>query len=298
MLAVLWLAWLFLVASDTFASLVSTAWKFFASFNISTIWSRPTARLVGVSDRLFLGQTLKNLYSAIYFSACISGGLFWLFGRSRKESNHALEAMYWAIGCFVLGLITAFLQQAEFIERVLLYAFIPLSVVAVLNYKNKYGKAFLVSMIIVGVFLSVFAAYTNECFEYAPSVESQGAIFMAHHNIIDLNNVAALDPISYVIEFHILRGYLQSGTNPTDFSPRNGTILVWSKSSEAYYSVFFEGRPYGGRFSEVQWMENYLNLTLFVPGYNLIYTNEYFEMAYVNEKLNVTGHYTINLGLP
>jgi hypothetical protein len=289
-LFVSWLAWLAFSAPDTLVQLTLTTGRFFASLPQYLTWARATERLSGTSPYLHLGQTLKIGYSILYVLTSAIGTFYLFFKRHKKnriEDNRNLVAIGWIAACFVLGLATAFLQGGEFFERPLLYGFVPLSVLAVINFKNRYCKVILISAILIGAPLSIFATYTNEYFEYSPISNSYGTMFMVDHNITDMRSVAAVGPTDEVIRFYLAQWYFEHDLKPDGLLPVRNTIFVWSQTSERYYFIYLKGRPYTPtQSSELQqsWVENYLNMTS-QPGFNLIYNNKDFQLLFVAESV-------------
>jgi hypothetical protein len=289
-LFVSWLAWLAFSAPDTLAQLTLTTGRFFASLPQYLTWARATERLSAVSPYLHLGQTLKMGYSILYVLTSAIGTFYLFFKRYKKnkiENDRNLAAICWIAACFVLGLATAFLQGGEFLERSLLYGFVPLSVLAVINFKNRYCKVILISAILIGAPLSIFATYANEYFEYSPTGDSYGAMFMADHNITDMRSVMAIDPTTAVIRFHLYWWYFEHDINPNDLLPTRNTIFVWSETSERFYFIYLKGRSYTQikLQSHVFWMENYFNMTS-QPGFNLVYNSKDFQLLFVAESVN------------
>ncbi|MDH5266234.1 MAG: hypothetical protein OEW62_00995 [Candidatus Bathyarchaeota archaeon] len=289
-LFVSWLAWLAISAPDTLTRLALTARRFFASLPQYLTWARATERLSMTSSYLHFGQTLKTSYSVLYVLTSAIGVFYLFFKRYKKnkiENDRNLAAICWIAACFVLGLATAFLQGGEFLERSLLYGFVPLSVLAVINLKNRYGKVILISAILIGAPLSIFATYTNEYFEYSPISDSYGAMFMADHNITDMRSVIAIDPTIAVIRFHLSWRYFEHDIHPNDLLPTRNTIFVWSETSERFYFIYLKGRLYTQieLQSHVFWMENYFNMTS-QPGFNLVYNSKDFQLLFVAESVN------------
>lgn len=286
-LIVSWLTWLMFNATDIMISLVDTTGRFFASLHEYLTWERPAERLLMTSPYLHLGQMLKITYSLLYGFAGATGTSYLILKRYKKEHARAFAALSWIMACFVVGLTSAFLHGGEFFERPLVYGFVPLSALAAVGYKNRYGKVILISTLLIGAPLSVFAAYSNEYFEYSPISNSYGATFMVNHNITDMGNVNAIDPTYLVVRFHVLRGYFEHDADPESLSSSKNTIFVWSRTSERYYSIYLKGRvytPIEEFWPNFSWIENYSNM-ISQPGFNLIYNNEESQLLFVQKAL-------------
>jgi len=286
-LLVSWLTWLMFNATDILIGLAETTGRFFASIHQYLTWERPAERLLMTSPYLHLGQTLKISYSLLYVFAGATGTSYLILKRHKKEHAQTFAAVSWITACFVIGLTSAFLYGGEFFERPLVYGFVPLSALAAVNYKNRYGKVILISTLLIGAPLSVFAAYSNEYFEYSPISNSYGAMFMVNHNITDMGNVNAIDPTRLVVQFHVLRGYFEHDADLDSLSSGKSTIFVWSRTSERYYSIYLKGRAYtpvAEFLPQMSWIENYSNM-ISQPGFNLIYNNEEFQLLSVDKAL-------------
>ncbi|MGB9615474.1 MAG: hypothetical protein ACPL3B_08235, partial [Fervidobacterium sp.] len=285
-----WFAWLMFNATRLFTSLTNLVIKFFTSLNKYVTFERATERFQTASY-LKIGQTLKISYSILYIAVSVIGAIYLIFEvlkKKKKENAHLLAMMVgWLVACAILGTATAFLQGGEFYERMILYGFAPLSVFAAFIYKNKYGKLILISAILIGAPLSIFAAYTNEYFEYSPITDSYGSIFMVSHNITQ--NVQIGPPTSGVYRFYLYYQIYHSKFDIESQSSTGNNFLVWSKVSNNYYSVYVEGRNYTQLSSlmlRMSWMDKYLNM-ISQPNFNLIYNNGDFHIACTNESIMV-----------
>jgi len=287
-----WFAWFLFNATGTFANLTNVAVMFFTSLSKYLTSGRLTERLSTTSSH-HIGQTLKMYYSLLYFLVSVTGTLYLLFERFRKKKKeyiHILTLMIaWTAGCGIFGLATGFIQAGEFFERPLLYAFVPLSLLAAFSYKTRFGKAILVSVLLIGAPFSILASYSNESFEYPPVSDSFGTTFMVSHNITDMHNVIVGDPTGAVYHFYALNWHLRHGSNPANSASDNSTFLVWSRASNNFYSLYLKDRTYPQTSSYatyMSWMEKYPNITL-QPGFNAIYDNGDFHLWFVMDKNQV-----------
>jgi hypothetical protein len=278
-----WFAWFLFNATGTFTDLANTAVLFFTSLSEYLTLGRLTERLPTTSVH-HIGHTLKICYSLLYLLVSVTGTLYLLFerfGKKKKEHIYLLTLMIaWTAGCGIFGLATGFIHGGEFFERPLLYAFVPLSTLAVFSYKMKFGKVILVSVLLIGAPFSILASYSNESFEYPPLSDSFGTTFMVSHNITEMHNVVVGDPTSAVYYFYALHWNLRYGSNPANSSSGTRTFLVWSQASNNFYSFYLKERTYRQMASYaayMSWMEKYPNITL-QPGSNAIYTNGDFHL--------------------
>lgn len=283
-----WFTWFLFNATGTFAGLTKTAVLFLSSLSEYLTSGKFTERLSTTSSHS-VGQTLKMLYSLLYFIVSVTGTLYLLserFGKKKKEHINMLTLMIaWIVGCGIFGLATGFIQLGEFFERPLLYAFVPLSFLAAFSYKVKFGKVILVTVLLIGAPFSILASYSNETFEYPPVSDSLGTTFMLSHNITDINNVVVGDPTSAVYHFYALQWHLRQGSNPLNSASGN-TFLVWSQASNSFYFFYLKDRTYpqiSFYATYMSWMEEYPNMTL-QPSFNAIYDNGDFHLWLVMDE--------------
>jgi len=281
-LLISFLTWLMFNASDVFVDLVNSG-RILASLNTYLSPQRGVQRVLTASPRLLVGQALKIIYSVLYVFPSAIGALYVLH-KKRNSSARVFAAMGWVAACFCLGLATAFLQEGEFLERALLFSFIPLSVIAVMTCKSKYGGLILIIVLLIGTPLSIFAAYTNDYFEYSPISDSYGAKFMVTHGVAGIDNITKTSvgadyPTSTIIRFYILLEYPKTlNVNDTYLLSSNNTFWVWSQTSERFYFAYERGRSYEqvvATGSQASWIENYSKMAS-QPGFNLVYNNEGF----------------------
>ena len=281
-----WLAWFMFGASDLFGSLVALQESFFSNLSGFLAIGRVTARLE-TSSQHSIGQWLKISYTGLYFIAGVVGASVFIlniFKRKKKEDiSLFVVSLGWIVACVVLGIATGFLQGGELYERSLLYGIIPVSVLAIYAARRRFGKVFLLLVIIIGAPLSIFAAYSNEYFQYAPITDSYGSIFMLNHGIRSLETVDAASPTSRVYRFYLSYWILQHGLEPKRILPENEVILVWSEASDSFNSFYLRSRT--DENSVFYWLDEYPAMVT-KPNFNLVYDNGAFRTGIVN----ATGH--------
>jgi len=282
---IIWSAWSVFNATGVFTYLINTVEKFFGSLSEFVSIGKPTERFA-VTSPLMIGQTLKMSYTFLYVFVSFIGTFYLAFDifKKKKMENARLFAVMggWFIACVILGVATALLQGGEFYERILLYGFIPLSVFAIFTLRNKYGKSVFILAILIGTYLSIFASYTNEYFEYTPITDSYGSIFMVSHNITQ--NVKIGIPTFGLYKFYIYYRIYRAGSDIESSTPTKNTFFVWSKVSYTCYVVYIKGREYTqlqGWMLRMTWMDKYPSM-LYQPNSSLIYNNGNFHVICAN----------------
>jgi hypothetical protein len=281
-LSISWLVWLNFSAHSVLATLISEIQNFSLS--------NPAARFTGISSELEISQTLKIGYSLLFLLGGVLGvfNLFWKWLRTKKIGTiYPFLAAGWIGACIVLGIFSGFFQGGEFFERTLLYGFVPLTILSFMIYESKYGKAILLLIILIGAPLSVFAAYTNETFQYSPMTETYGAVFLANHtSTSQKTSFTAFAPSNSLVQFYILQWYYEHKVVPdslSDFSPK---VFVWTETSERFYSVYFFGRPYAVAQGAPPVEFNSVSGQL-----DLVYDNEEFQVLVNASSIqNVSGN--------
>jgi hypothetical protein len=287
---VAWFAWSMFNAIGQLTYLTNTVMRFF-KFLSEYMSLEKTAERFQTASYHKIGQTLKLSYSILYIAVSVIGAfylIFEIFKKKKKENAYLLKiTVGWIVACAIFGVATAFLQGGEFYERSLLYGYVPLSVLAAFIYKNKHGKLILISTLLIGAPLSIFATYSNEYFEYSPISNSYGSIFMVSRNITQ--NVKIGPPTSGVYRFYLYYQIYRCELNVGNQSLTGCTFFVWSQASNNYYSVYVKGRNYtqlSSLMSRMSWMDKYPNMVS-QPNFNLIYNNGDFHVVCANESIIV-----------
>ena len=293
---IMWLAWLIFNAIGELIYIINKVVNFFMSLVKYITLERVTERLY-TTPYHSIGETIKISYTILYVSISIIGALYLtlkIFKENEREHvNLFITMISWIMACGIFGVATAFLQGGELFERPILFGFIPLSVLAAFTYKNRYAKVLFISVLLIGAPLSVFAAYTSESFEYSPTSDVYGSLFLINHGIIAglpnsdfLNNITVGTPTSLIYIFYNYYWVFQSDLDPKDLSSSKGTVFIWSQVSENFYFILFKETNYtiltttelNPKF--VSLMDKYSNVTS-RSKLNLIYNNGDFRAWFV-----------------
>jgi len=286
-------AWFLFNANEVLITQTNTVARFFTNLGNYLTFGRFTERFATISSPLLIGQTLKLYYSLLFISLSAIGGTYLIFNRSKiHKREHAYffpHMASWIVACIVFGVITGFLQAGEFYERMLLYGFVPMSYLAVFAWEKKVGKIILMIGILIGAPLSVFAAYSNESFEYSPMTDFRGAEFMVNHNITNTSSVKVGLPTSTCYRFSILYEAFRNKQNSIGQLSSKNTFLVWSRVSYAYYSIYLRGANFStiSKWSIYEaWLDERSKIVS-LPGIDLVYSSSDFILwMNVNETLH------------
>jgi len=268
-LSISWLVWLIFNAPSAIAILISGI----QTFSLSN----PATRFTAVSLELQISQNLKIGYSLLFSLGAVLGVcyLLWKWLRTKKVGSiYPFLAIGWIGACIVLGIFTGFFQGGAFFERVLVFGFVPLTIITFITYESKYAKAILLLIIIIGAPLSIFAAYSDETFQYSPMTESYGALFLVNHiSTSQKISITAFDPTDSLVQFYILQWFYEHNMVPSGLSDASPRVFVWSETSERFYTVYSLGRPYAEVQSKPPVEFNPVSGQL-----DLVYDNEEFQV--------------------
>ncbi|MEM2146487.1 MAG: hypothetical protein QW279_14080, partial [Candidatus Jordarchaeaceae archaeon] len=233
---VTYFTWLAFTADKVLSDLLLTSVKSLRSLMLERAIERFQTSSINI-----VGQTFKILYSLVYLITGIIGTLIFLFERIKKKTKDiffSFIAISWLSACAFLGFMTALLHGGMFYERVLLYGFIPLTILAMLTFSYKYGKILLFFVILIGTILSVVAEYSNININYCPITDSYGSMFIVNHGVIDRETIQVALPTRFVCRFYLYYKHFQSGLNFDKLSKGENLVFIWSRVSEDYYLLY------------------------------------------------------------
>jgi hypothetical protein len=283
-IVVAWLAWLMFTAPAVLSNLVLVAVNFFKNL----VFERVTERFQTTPHHI-TGQTLKIIYSLAYLIVGIIGTSLLTFKifkkKERKNVFLFVMTISWLTACVILGVMTTFLHGGQFYERTLLYGFIPLTILAMFAYNNRYGKLLLLCVILAGAPLSVFAEYSNIYFDYCPVSDSYGSIFLVSHNVTNLGAIKTALPTRFVYRFYLYYRYFQNGLTFEHPLKEENMAFIWSRVSENYYLVYVKESGYSQLAYEklmTSWLENFETFAI-QPNSTMVYDNGDFRAIFMRD---------------